>query len=153
MKLCLGDEWYGAHAQPFLTARASKDDINIEIESGNTPNSPGPLNVSAKRVVTDEMAWHFHIGIFDACNTNTGVQEEFEWHTHQTFRIRGQDGSANGSFLIRKSNGYAVAHLKPEPWRWDAVVSGEVIISFLGAGLKYGGLWKIIVFVIGCCAQ
>lgn len=158
MELCLGDEWYGTFAKPFLTAVAGENEIEVAFgDTGDTPNTSGFLKVSAKRVVTDARAWKFNIGVPNARSTdtsaNTDVQEEFEWHAHRTFRLRGQDGPVNGSFLIRKSNGHAVALLEPEAWRWDAVISGHVKISFLGTGQKYGGLWKLIVFVIGCCVQ
>lgn len=101
----------------------------------------------------DKTAWRFTIGVPDARNTDANTQEEFEWHTHRDFFIKGQDRQERGSVLIRKSTGYAVAQLESGPWKRDAVLAGDMMVSFLGAGQNYGGLWKIIVFAIGCCAQ
>lgn len=150
MKLCLGREWYGTYARHFLTAEAGQDRIDVIFP--NMPDSTGLSIISAKRVVTDPLSWHFNIGVPDAQNTDVNTQEEFEWHTYQTFRIKGHDGPSNGSFLLQKSSGCVVAHMKPALWSREPL-SGDLNIFFLGSGKRYEGLWKIIVFVIGCCAQ
>ncbi|KUI74036.1 hypothetical protein VM1G_11926 [Cytospora mali] len=153
LKLCQGDEWYGTYAQPFLTARSGNENIGIKVQCGNSTNSASHMNTIAMRVVNDKTAWRFTTGVSDARNINTGVQEEFEWHTHRNFCIQGQGGTRSGSVLVRKSNGHAVAQLEYGLWKPDSVMTGDLKISFLGSSQKYGGLWKIVVFAIGCCAQ
>lgn len=153
LKLCQGDEWYGTYARPFLEAGSGAGGIRLSVECGYTPNYPSHLDLLATRIENDRTVWRFAIGIPDARSAKTSTREEFEWHTHQILHIKGQRGPSDGSVLIRKSTGYAVAHLEPGLWKRDSVVTGDLMISFLGNGEKYGGLWKIIVFAIGCCAQ
>lgn len=152
VRLCLGGRWYATWTEPFLNARVQNHEIMVKICDHQLATAPETTVVKAWQKPEDKHSWYFEVGIPGPIDRTITVQEDFEWHARQRFRLEGEKKYRHGSYLIQVSAGKVVAILERRLTRkGSSVVSLSFTITFLGSGQQYGGLWKIIVFAIGLC--
>lgn len=150
---CVGDKWYATWTDPFLKAHVDKNQIIVNVCDHQLETAPESTVIKAWRAANDRHAWRFTVGIPDPTDSTTAVQENFEWYTRRIYRLEGDKRYRIGSYLIQVSTQKVVARLKRRLKRSRSAASLGFVISFLGSGNEYGGLWKIIVFAIGLCGQ
>lgn len=154
LSLCVGDKWYATWTDPFLKAYVDECQITVKIRDHLLETAPEATVVNAWQGASGKHTWRFTVGIPHPLDHTTTVQEDFEWHTGELYRLAGEKGHRHGSYLVRVSTRMVVATLERRLWRRrSSVVSLGFVITFLGSGRQYGGLWKIIVFAIGLCGQ
>lgn len=154
VSLCLGAQWYATWTVPFLEASLNKHQIMVSVCDHQLETAPETTVVRACRPVNDKHAWRFTVGIPNPIDKTTTVQEDFEWYTRRAYRLEGDKWNRHGSYLMQVSTQKVVAQLgRRRRRRRRSVISPAFVISFLGSGNEYGGLWKIIVFAIGLCGQ
>lgn len=154
ISLCLGEKWYATWTAPFLEAHVDKDQIIVNVCDHQLETAPETTIVKAWHGASDKYIWRFTVGIPNPFDKTTTVQEDFEWYTRRSYRLEGETRNRHGSFLVQVSTQKIVATLKRRlRGKRSSVMSLGFVISFLGPGNQYGGLWKIIVFAIGLCGQ
>lgn len=154
ISLCVGDKWYATWTDPFLKAYVDKHRIAVDVCDHQLETAPETTIIKAWHGVSDKHTWRFTVGIPNPLDNTVTVQEDFEWYTRQIYRLEGSKGHRHGSFLVQVSTKKVVATLERRVRRrGSSVVSLGFVISFLGSGKQYGGMWKIIVFAIGLCGQ
>lgn len=154
VSICVGDKWYATWTEPFLKACVEKHQITVNVCDHQLETAPETTVVKAWHGVSDKYLWRFTVGIPNPHDNTTTVREDFEWYTRRIYRLEGEKRHRRGSFLIQVSTQKVVATLKRRlRGGKSSAVSLGFVISFLGSGHQYGGLWKIIVFSIGLCGQ
>lgn len=154
ISLYVGDKWYATWTEPFLKANVDKHQITVNVCDHQLETAPEYTVVKAWHGPSDKYIWRFTVGIPDPDDNTITKREDFEWYTRRLYRLQGDQRHRHGSFLVQVSTQNVVATLKRRlRGRGSSVVSLGFVISFLGSGHQYGGLWKIIVFAIGLCGQ
>lgn len=154
ISLCLGRLWYGTWTIPFLEANLNKHQIMVTVCDHQLETAPETTVVRACHPVNDKHAWRFTVRIPNPIDKTTTVQEDFEWYTRRVFRLEGDKWNRHGSYLMQVSTQKVVAQLERRRRRRRRLIMSPVfVISFLGSGNEFGGIWKVIVFAIGLCGQ
>lgn len=142
VELCRGKFWYGKYAGPFLKASQDcEDKLNIQFRS-YMPEHRGKRRLTAVKVNT---SWSFIMEI-PRPDDNVLVAEAFEWRHHQKYRVGASEQHQEGYVLVQLSTQQAVALLSLSG---RSILSSDIQIEYLGSGTIYGGLWKLIAFVVG----
>lgn len=146
ISLCLGEEWYGSAYGPFF--RATSHGITFKFVHRNPAPDKTGKHLRMGMATKSALGTIFSFKVPNLADNTMNLQD-FEWRHRGTQRLRGSNYANKGvSVLVQKSINQAVACMC---WGHKAgkVLTGDFAIEFLGAGQTYGGIWKLVSFMIG----
>lgn len=146
VSLCLGEESYASAGGPgaFIKATDLKTSIRIVYRSG-AQNAPETY-IKTGAAVKSPLGTKFSMAVPDLADNKPALQD-FEWW-HRRPEPVNHGARTNTLILVQRSTSQVVARMVCR----GKVKTGDFDVEFLGAGRTYGGIWKILSFVIGILA-